>query len=146
MIYTTTLNKASQATVPKAVYTSIGINPGERFVYNINEKTGVVTIEREKTLSENLNEAREKLPEEVKERIRKNAGKTVSELREIKSELDELYYYKYTPAYYYEQNPDLKRTPEIEREIEKHQKLLDKVEAEYRQKGIPFNREQYEAN
>lgn len=83
--YTTTLTKASQITLPKALQTVLGVNSGDCLVYNYNEQTKTVTIKRQATLEEQLAELHNSLSDKTKANIKKAskkyAGMTVAEMR-----------------------------------------------------------------
>lgn len=83
--YTTTLNRASQITLPKAIQAVLGVNSGDRLIYSYNEKTKSVTVAKEPTLEEQLQALHDSLSEETKANIKKAAKKyanmTIAEMR-----------------------------------------------------------------
>lgn len=139
MSYTATLTANGQITVPKAIRLLLGVEPGGKIVFD--DSADAITVTRAKTREEEIDEMvrmldslREKAIRKnprIAEKIRENAGKAASEMREEfdNSPEGEAYCYKYTPAYYYEQHPEEPRTPEIQAAINRHNKLLDDLAA-----------------
>ena len=94
------LNMHGQITIPKSVREEMKLIPGESQV-DVRLSGENLSVSRTKTLDEveeELEAIREELPEETKEKIRKEGGKTVRELREDweKSEAGKNYYKKYS--------------------------------------------------
>ena len=135
------INQHGQITLPKNVRKFFGVKSGEDRISLTLTKKKTATIEKEKTRDEqieemlqNLDKLREKAYRRnpaMKEKIKHVAGKSARELREeFDNSLEgEAYYYRYSPAYYYEQHPEEPRTPEIQAAIDKHNKLLDYLAA-----------------
>lgn len=138
MEFVLSVNQHGQITLPKAFRKLFNIASGETQVELKVSNGGTATIRRKKTVNEVLDEL-DGLREEVyaknpslKKRVSKiGASKTASQLREDfdNSPEGEAHYYKYTPAYYYEQHPELPRTAEIQAAIDKHNKLLEDLAA-----------------
>ena len=83
--YTTTLTRASQITLPKALQKTLGVDSGDHLIYVYDEKTKSVTIKRKPSLEEQLTELHNSYSERTKRNIKraakKYAGMTVSEIR-----------------------------------------------------------------
>ncbi|MBQ3306152.1 AbrB/MazE/SpoVT family DNA-binding domain-containing protein [Candidatus Saccharibacteria bacterium] len=139
-MYTTTITKSGQITLTKAAREKLGVKPGDK-VY-VDFENNKLAVEKQASAEELLAEL-----DKIGNRTAKDDAKLVNNLskREDLSEYERLYYYKFTPAYYYEQRPETPRPKEIEAAIAEHHKLLEKVKADYKKKGIPFNHEQFEA-
>lgn len=81
MIYTTTITKSGQISLPKSVREFLGLNLGDRITFSLKKDT--VSIKKVKPLEEVLKEIDANKSEETKALIKKYAGKTTNELREI---------------------------------------------------------------
>ena len=88
-----TLNQHGQITLPKALRKMMGLGKGDGVKLIATSKS--VTIERAETIEEVLADLDAKKSPQVKAAIRKNAGKTTSEMRNdyVKS-IDGHKYYK----------------------------------------------------
>ena len=96
MYYTLTLNSRGQVTIPKALREFLGVKPGSKV--QIRAKDNQVTIQKTLDFDEmmdNLAALRATFSDETKAAIKRNAGKTVRELRAIAEDSPEtLAYYK----------------------------------------------------
>lgn len=92
MIYSATLTKTGQITIPKSVREMLGVKPGQKVIFE--QKRDAVTIEKSKTVEEISAEIHALVPDYVKEKARKNAGKTTGQMREewLKSDGAKKYY------------------------------------------------------
>ena len=92
MVYSATLTRTGQITIPKPVREALGVEPGQRIVFNIKKKSA--NIERQKPLEEITKEIHALVPDYVRENFKKNAGKTAGEIREewLKSDEAREYY------------------------------------------------------
>lgn len=77
--YTVAVTKTGQMTLPKAVREMLGITT--RAVVKVNEDKKTVNVYRVPSWTEQLDEVRASFSLEMKETIKKNAGKNVAELR-----------------------------------------------------------------
>ncbi len=80
MNYTTTITKTGQIFLPKAVRTALNLLPGERVSLSLENES--VTIQKTKSLEDVLAELDASMSDEARKMLKKNAGKTVRELRE----------------------------------------------------------------
>lgn len=81
MSYTATLTSSGQITIPKPIRDQLAIKVGSRL--NLSLTNNTLTIERKKTIDEifaSLRTLNDKLPPEAKARLKKDAGKTATEL------------------------------------------------------------------
>ena len=76
-MYMMSVTSAGQVTIPKDLRDSLGITT----TVMIRKRGDKLTLERTKTLRERMAEVRAGFSAEEKKAIRKNAGKTVNELR-----------------------------------------------------------------
>ena len=93
MVYAATITKAGQVTIPKPVREAVGVDLGQRIIFNI--KRGTVTIKREKDAAEVAKEIDALIPDEVRAQyMKKYAGMTAGEIREawLKSDEAKQYY------------------------------------------------------
>lgn len=92
MVYSATITKTGQITIPKPIRELLGVEPGEKIVFNTKKKA--IKIEKQKTAAEIAKEIDALFSDEVKENFRKNAGKTAGEVREewLKSDEAKEYY------------------------------------------------------
>ena len=77
MVYTVAVTKTGQMTLPKAVREMLGITT--RAVVKVN-KDKTVSVYRQPSWSEQLEELHDSFSEETKEAIKKDTGKTVHEM------------------------------------------------------------------
>ena len=84
--YITTLTRASQITLPKALQKVLKVETGDRLVYSYDERTKSITIRRQPSLEERLAELHDSYSDHTKENLKraakKYAGMTISEMRE----------------------------------------------------------------
>lgn len=137
MEYVLPVNKHGQITLPRAFRKLFGVKNGTSTMRLMVSDGNTAVLERKKTIDEVLaeldamREAMYRRDPSLRELAKRNAGKTARELREEfdKSPEGEAYYYKFTAAYYYEQHPEEPRTPEIQAQIDAHNRLLDELAA-----------------
>ena len=80
-MYTATVTKTGQITIPKAVREMLGVEPGQRVVFR-RSRTGA-TIAREKTAAEIAEEIDRLIPDEARgHHMKEYAGMTSSEMQE----------------------------------------------------------------
>ena len=83
--YTTTLTRASQITLPKALQQLLEVSSGDRLVYTYDEKTKALTLKRQATLSERLEALHNSYSKTTKNNLKKfskkYSGMSVSEIR-----------------------------------------------------------------
>ena len=81
MVYTATLTKTGQITIPKPVRAMLGIEPGQKITFR--KTKNAVAIEREKTPTEIAEEIDALIPDDIRARhMREYAGMTSAEMRE----------------------------------------------------------------
>lgn len=103
-----TLSSSGQITLPKTFRDMIGLKSGDKA--NIELKDGAIVIRRQKTFEEveaEMEKLRQSFSEETKRLIKKNAGKTVNQLRqEIDNSPEGRAYYerKFGPNNYYDED------------------------------------------
>ena len=92
MIYSATVTKTGQITIPKSVREILGVKPGQKIKFKVNKKD--VSVEREKSAMEIADEIHALFTDEMRERFKKNACKTAGQVREewLKSDEARKYY------------------------------------------------------
>ena len=81
MVYAATITKAGQVTIPKPVREAVGVDLGQRIIFNI--KRGTVTIKREKDAAEIAQEIDALIPDEARaHHMQEYAGMTSAEIQE----------------------------------------------------------------
>ena len=92
MIYSATVTKTGQITIPKSVREILGVKPGQKVVFE--RKKDTITIEKSKTAEEIGAKIHALIPDYVRENAKKNAGKTAGQIREewLKSDEAKEYY------------------------------------------------------
>ena len=88
MIYTATITKTGQITLPKGIREILGVAPGQRVTFRREKKA--VLVEREKTAQEIAKEIDALIPEDARRHHMENyAGMTSAEMQEKWSETEE---------------------------------------------------------
>lgn len=81
MVYTATLTKAGQITIPKAVRQILGLKPGQTVTFHRDKDT--IRLEGEKSATEIAHKIDELIPDDIRDDYMKNyAGLTSSEMQE----------------------------------------------------------------
>ena len=81
MVYTATLTKTGQITIPKPIRAILGIEPGEKITFH--EGRNAVRIDRAKTAAEIAQEIDALIPDEARaHHMKEYAGMTSAEIQE----------------------------------------------------------------
>ena len=83
--YTTTLTRASQITLPKAIQDLLKVSSGDKLVYAYDEKSQAITLKRQASLEERLNDLHNSYSPATKAALKKFSKKyanmSVSDIR-----------------------------------------------------------------
>ena len=76
------ISSQGQLTLPKAMREMLGVEPGGELKLKFNSDDNKVELERAKTLEEQLRALRDSFTPKMKAAIRKNRGKTASQMKD----------------------------------------------------------------
>ena len=92
MNYTVTITKSGQITVPKSIREFLGVQPGQRLVFQ--RRSDAVVLEKGKTAEEVSREIQALIPDYVRKNAKKDTSKTTGQIRNewLKSDEAKRYY------------------------------------------------------